>query len=77
MDAHPVLDLTGHEWYDPDSILQTLDDMMKTIFNAPLFLFLEFLKFSDRVMTFKEILASTNDEDEDYQGLEMKVWWTL
>lgn len=39
---------------------------MRSVLGAP-FPLLESLRFLDRLMTFEEILASTVDEEEDYQ----------
>lgn len=67
---HPGLDLTGHESYDPDFISQAGDDLMTTVLNAPSFPFLDFFNSSGRVKTFEEILASTIDEDVNYQRIK-------
>lgn len=70
MTAHLGLDLTWHELYDPESIAQADDDLMKTVHNIPPFLFLEFLRSSGRVITFEKILANNIDKDEDYQRVK-------
>lgn len=66
MVAHPRLDPTGHESYNPEVIQQAGDNLMKSILGVPSFPLLDSLRSSDRLKTFKEILASSVDEDEDY-----------
>lgn len=66
MATHSGLDLTGHKSYDPKSILQANDDLMKSILSAPTFSLLDSLRSSNWIITFKEILASSVDKNEDY-----------
>lgn len=64
--AHPSLDLTGHEPYDPETIQQTDNDLMKSFLSTPFFPLLNSMRSSDRLMAFEEILASSVDVDEYY-----------
>lgn len=52
--------------YDVESIGHADEDLMRLVYNTPPFPFLESLQSFDRVMTFKEILFCSVDEDEDY-----------
>lgn len=66
MAAHPSLDLTSHESYDPEAIQYANDNLMKSVLGTPSFPLLNSLRTSDQLMTFEEILASSVDKDEDY-----------
>lgn len=63
----PKLNLTGYDGYDTKLVDCVDDDLRRVVYNSPSFPFLESLRSSDRLMTFKEILASPVDEDDDYQ----------
>lgn len=69
MSVHPGLDLTSYESYDPEAIQQVDNDIIKSVLNALFFPLLDSLRFSNRLMTFEKILASTVDEYEDYYDL--------
>lgn len=43
---------------------------MKTMYDAPLFSFVESIRSSDRVITFEEILSCLVDEDEYYRRVK-------
>lgn len=75
MVAHPGLDLTNHDFCDPEAILQVDDDLMKTVLSASTFPLLDSWRSSKRVMTSEELLATSvdEDEDEDYQRFGDKV----
>lgn len=45
---------------------------MRTVFDAPSFPFLDSLRSLETLKAFEEILASTTDEDDDYQNLRDK-----
>lgn len=45
------------------------DDLMRTVFDASSFQFLDSLRSSEILKTFEKILASTIDENDDYQRL--------
>lgn len=67
MADHPELNFIGYDVYDLESIERANDDLMKTVYNAPPSPFLDIFQSSDRLMTFEDILASSVDEDDDYQ----------
>lgn len=73
MVAHPGLDLTSHDSYNPEAIQQADVDLIKFVLGVPFFPLLNSLRSSDRLMAFEEILMSSMDEVKDYQCLKTKT----
>lgn len=73
MGAHPDLDLTSHDSYYPDAILQANDDLMKSVLGTSIFPLLDSWRSSDRLITFEKILASTLLKMRIIRGSGMKV----
>lgn len=60
------LDHIGYDGYDAESIRHANDDLTRVIYGAPFFLFLEFLRSPNKLMTFKKIISCCVDDDENY-----------
>lgn len=63
--ANNKLDLIGYDGYNVESIGCTDEDLMRVVYDALPFPFLESLKLSDRMMT------CLVDKDDDYQRVKV------
>lgn len=64
------LGLRSYDGYDAESIGHVNNDLMRFVYGVTSFPFLESLKSSDRLMSFKEILCCLVDKDDDYQKVK-------
>lgn len=64
------LDLTSYDGCDVESVGRADNDLIRPVYDARPFPFLESLWSSNRVKIFEEIIFCLVDEDEDYRRVK-------